>query len=64
MKDNDRDERRDRGQQRRSKAQEVTPHDTPHDTPPRRKDPYKRDRVDYNDYLQEEALENEWFENN
>lgn len=60
MKDNDIDDRRDRGQQRRSKAQEGIPHDTPQ----RRKDPYKRDRVDYNGYLQEEALEDEWFENN
>ncbi len=60
MSDNHKDDDRDRRQDRRSQAQEGTPNDTPQ----RRKDPYKRDRVDYNDYLQEEALEDEWFEQN
>lgn len=59
MKDNYRDDDYDR-RQRRSQAQEGTQNDTPH----RRKDPYKRDRVDYNDYLQEADLEDEWFEQN
>jgi hypothetical protein len=61
MNDNHRDDDRDRHQQRRSQAQEGIQNDTPQ----RRKDPYKRDRIDHrNDYLQEEALEDEWFEEN
>ena len=62
MRDNDRleDHRGHHNQRRRSQAQEGIQDDTPH----RRRDPYKRDRADYNDYLQEEALEDEWFEKN
>lgn len=59
MNDNDRDDRRDRSDRRRSNAQEIR-----EDTPHHRREPYKRQHVNYNDYLQEEALEDEWFEQN
>ena len=48
---------------RRSRAQTDQPDDTLTQRS-RRLDPYQRDRHNYDDYLQEEALEDEWFEQN
>jgi hypothetical protein len=59
MNDNDKDDRRDRQQRKRSKAQEIRD-----ETLHRRKNPYKRENVNYDYYIQEEALEDEWFEQN
>ncbi len=54
----ERDDRQERYQRRRS----YTHQDIQDGTPRRRRAPYKREHVDYDHYLQEEALEDEWFE--
>jgi hypothetical protein len=52
----ERDDRQERYQRRRSHAHKNVQDDTTH----RRREPYKREQVDYDD-LQEE---DEWFEHN
>ena len=56
----ERDDRQERYQRRRSNAHKSIPIEAP----PRRRAPYKRQHVDYDHYLQEEELEDEWFEHN
>lgn len=58
--DTNRDDRRERYNKRRDDAVHGSVEDTPH----RRRAPYKREHVDYDHYLQEEALEDDWFEQN
>jgi len=56
----ERDDRQERYQRRRSHANKSVQNDTT----PRRRTPYKREQVDYDHYLQEEELEDEWSEHN
>jgi hypothetical protein len=56
----ERDDRLERYQRRRSRAQQSIQNDAPR----QRRAPYKRENVDYDHYLQEEELEDEWFEHN
>lgn len=58
----EKDDRRDRYQRRRGRAQGGLQDDA--QQPRRRTNPYKREQVDYDHYLQEEELEDEWFEHN
>jgi len=58
MSENDKSERQDRYQRRHSQASEGISEELLN----KRRDPYKRDRADYKDFLQEEALEDEWFD--
>lgn len=57
----EKDDRRERYQRRRGRAQGGLQDDAPRH---RRTNPYKREQVDYDHYLQEEELEDEWFEHN
>lgn len=57
----DKDDRQDRDERRRNKTQERIIDDVPRR---RRLKPYKREQTDYDDYLQDEALENDWFDQN
>lgn len=58
--DIEKDDRRERYQRRRGRAHGGLQDDSPR----RRRAPYKREQVDYDHYLQEEELEDEWFEHN
>lgn len=55
----ERDDRQERYQRRRTQAHRSIRDSVPH----QRRTPYKREQVDYDDYLQEE-LEDEWSEHN
>lgn len=61
MTQHDKDVRQNRSERKRGQAKERIIDDTPRH---RRSEPYKREQVDYNDYLQDEALENDWFDDN
>jgi hypothetical protein len=59
--DDNKEDRRDRFNKRRDDtARGGVPEPTPHI----RRTPYRREHVDYDYYLQEEALEDDWFDKN
>lgn len=60
MTQHNKDVRQNRSEQKRGQAKERITDDAPRR---RRSEPYKREQVDYNDYL-DEALENDWFDDN
>ena len=60
----DNDNKTDRRERYNKKREDTARGSTHEQTPHRRRAPYKREHIDYDHYLQEEALDDDWFEQN
>lgn len=53
----EKDDRQERYERKHHRSRAIAS-----EMPRRRRTPYKREQVDYDHYLQEEGLDDEWFE--